>query len=62
MHTSSYEFLMKPKESVRCPQTLGFGDETTSTRLLQVKCVVLLNEYDSKLNHVLELALKLLIA
>ena len=53
---------MKPKESVRCPHTLGFGDETTSTRLLQVKCVVLLNEYDSKLNHVLELALKLLIA
>ena len=33
MHTASYEFLMKPKESARCHQTLsarvGSGDETT---------------------------------
>ena len=32
MHTASYEFLMKPKESARCHQTLsarvGSGDET----------------------------------
>ena len=32
MHTASYEFLMKPKESVGCHQTLsarvGSGDET----------------------------------
>ena len=35
MHTASYEFLMKPKESARCHQTLsawvGSGDETTSS-------------------------------
>jgi len=33
MHTASYEFLMKPKESAGCHQTLssrvGSGDETT---------------------------------
>ena len=33
MHTASYEFLMKPKESARCHQTLstrvGSGDETS---------------------------------
>ena len=32
MHTASYEFLMKPKESAGCHQTLsarvGSGDET----------------------------------
>ena len=32
MHTTSYEFLMKPKESAGCHQTLsarvGSGDET----------------------------------
>ena len=32
MHTASYEFLMKPKESAKCHQTLsarvGSGDET----------------------------------
>ena len=37
MHTASYEFLMKPKESAGCRQTLssrlamGSGDETTTT-------------------------------
>jgi len=34
MHTASYEFLMKPKESAGCHQTLsvrvGSGDETIS--------------------------------
>ena len=25
MHTSSYEFLVKPKESARCHQTLSVG-------------------------------------
>jgi len=34
MHTASYEFLMKPKESAGCHQTLsvwvGSGGETTS--------------------------------
>ena len=33
MHTASYEFLMKPKESAGCHQTLsarvGSGDETS---------------------------------
>ena len=33
MHTASYEFLMKPKESAECHQTLsvqvGSGDETS---------------------------------
>ena len=33
MHTASYEFLMKPKESAGCHQTLsarvGSGDKTT---------------------------------
>ena len=33
MHTASYEFLIKPKESARCHQTLsvwvGSGDETS---------------------------------
>ena len=37
MHTASYEFLMKPKESAGCHQTLstrvGSGDETTLHRL-----------------------------
>ena len=36
MHTASYEFLMKPKESAGCHQTLsaqvGSGDETTRQR------------------------------
>jgi len=35
MHTASYEFLMKPKESAGCHQTLsarvGSGDETSFT-------------------------------
>ena len=35
MHTASYEFLMKPKESAGCHQTLsarvGSGDETKWT-------------------------------
>ena len=35
MHTASYEFLMKPKESAGCHQTLstrvGSGDETTTS-------------------------------
>ena len=34
MHTASYEFLMKPKESAGCHKTLsarvGSGDETRS--------------------------------
>jgi len=33
MHTASYEFLIKPKESAGCHQTLsarvGSGDETS---------------------------------
>ena len=33
MHTASYEFIMKPKESAGCHQTLsaqvGSGDETS---------------------------------
>ena len=37
MHTASYEFLMKPKESAGCHQTLSArvesGDETTRLRL-----------------------------
>ena len=37
MHTASYEFLMKPKESARCHHTLsswvGSGYETSHTRL-----------------------------
>ena len=37
MHTASYEFLMKPKESAGCHQTLsarvGSGDETTVTHV-----------------------------
>ena len=36
MHTASYEFLIKPKESAGCHQTLsarvGSGDETTRPR------------------------------
>ena len=35
MHTASYEFLMKPKESAGCHQTLstrvGSGDETKAS-------------------------------
>jgi len=38
MHTASYEFLMKPKESDGCHQTfsvwVGYGDETSHTRLM----------------------------
>ena len=38
MHTASYEFLMKPKDSAGCHQTLsvrvGSGDETTSNHAL----------------------------
>ena len=38
MHTASYEFVMKPKESARCHQTLssrvGYGDKTTYTNML----------------------------
>ena len=36
MHTASYKFFMKPKESAGCHQTLsarvGSGDETTPKR------------------------------
>ena len=39
MHTASYEFLMKPKESAGCHQTLsarvGSGDETKLREELQ---------------------------
>ena len=38
MHTASYEFLMKPKESAGCHQTLsarvGSGDETMKKTLM----------------------------
>ena len=38
MHTASYEFLIKPKESAGCHQTLsarvGSGDETSATGTL----------------------------
>ena len=38
MHTASYEFLMKPKESAGCHQTLsarvGSGDETSGVAKL----------------------------
>ena len=40
MHTVSYEFLMKPKESAGCHQTLssrvGAGHETTPEEVVQV--------------------------
>ena len=38
MHAASYEFLMKPKDSAGCHQTLsvwvGSGDKTTSNHAL----------------------------
>ena len=43
MHTASYEFLMKPKESARCHQTLssrvGSGYKTSHTRLTHMYCI-----------------------
>ena len=40
MHTASYKFLMKPKESAGCHQTLsarvGSGDETTTVAELAI--------------------------
>ena len=41
MHTASYEFLMKPKESAGCHQTLsarvGSGDETKAREELRLE-------------------------
>ena len=47
MHTTNYDFLMKPKESARCHQTLssrvGSGDETN---IVRSSCVHM--NYDSR--------------